>query len=123
VSWEIVVGNVLVALSAGFAVAFVALYHLSSPWWRSEAGRHVMSFMGIIGAVLILTLIRIVAGAKVDAHWPWFTWLRVVVFAGVPGVIAWRLWMLWRLQYRGRTWAQVRGHRAGRGGDQPPTSW
>lgn len=102
-------GNGLAVLTTVLAWAFVALYHLSSPWWRSEAGRNLMSMMGVIGAVMTLSMVRIVAGAGLDTGW--FVWLRTLVFAAVPVVIGWRLWMLWRVQYQGRSWAEIRGHR------------
>lgn len=104
-----VIGNTLVVLTTALAWLFVVLYHLAAPWWRSEAGRNLMSMMGVIAAVLSLSTVRIVAGAGIDA--PWFIWLRTAVFAATPVVIAWRTWMLWRVQYRGRTWSEIRGRR------------
>lgn len=103
------VGNGLAVLTTLLAWLFVILYHVASPWWRSEAGRNLMSMMFVIAAVLSLSTVRIVAGAGADTGW--FVWLRTLVFAAVPVVIGWRLWMLWRVQFRGRTWAQIRGHR------------
>lgn len=103
------VGNALIVLADVLAWLFVVLYHLSSPWWRSEAGRHLMSMMAVLAAVLSLSTVRIVAGAGVDTGW--FVWLRIAVFAGTPVVFGWRVWMLWRLQFRGRTWAEIRGAR------------
>lgn len=102
-----IVGNGLLILTTVLAWLFVVMYHLSAPWWRSEAGRNLMSMMAVIAAVLSLSAVRIAAGAGVDEGW--FVWLRTGVFAGTPFVIGWRTWMLWRVQYKGRTWAQIRG--------------
>lgn len=106
-----IVGNGLVVLTTVLAWLFVVLYHLSSPWWRSEAGRNLMSMMAVIAAVLSLSAVRIVIGA--DSDTPWFIWLRVLTFAATPLVIGWRVWMLWRVQFRGRRWAEIRGRRRG----------
>lgn len=108
-STQQIVGNVLVIVSTLLALAIVVLYHLSSPWRRSEAGRHLMTFTAVIAVVLLLTAIRVVAGAGLDT--PWFQWVRTVVFVGVPIVLAWRLAILWRAQFRGRSWAEIRGRR------------
>lgn len=89
-------GTVLIVASAALASAFCVLYHLSAPWWRSEEGRHTMSFTGVIAVVLTLWTI----GAMTPAHGPWWLVVRLVAFSGVPLVLAWRLWLLWRLQIR-----------------------
>jgi hypothetical protein len=88
------VGNVLLGISTVEAITFCLLYHLSSTWWRTEAGRHLMAFTAVIAAVLSLVMVRIVIGADP----PWFAWLRVAVFGLVPWVLGWRLWLLWRAQ-------------------------
>lgn len=111
----LVIGNGLLHLSTVEAWLFIGMYHLSSPWWKSEAGRHVMTFMGVIAAVLTLSSVRVATGAPPSAEpVTWVTWVRVLVFAGVPAVIGWRIAILWRAQFRGRTWAQIRGQRKGR---------
>lgn len=89
-------GTVLIVASAVMAVTFCVAYHLSARWWRSEEGRHLMSFTAVIAAVLILWTI----GALTPAHGPWWLVLRLVAFSGVPIVLAWRLLMLYRLQIR-----------------------
>lgn len=100
-----IIGNGLLILTTVMAWLFVLLYHLSAPWWRSEAGRNLMSMMAVIAAVLSLSAGRIIADASED----WFVWLRTAVFAATPVVIGWRTWMLWRVQYKGRSWAEIRG--------------
>jgi hypothetical protein len=106
------IGNVLVHLTTLLAWAFIVLYHLSAPWWRTEAGKHVMAFMAALAAVLTLSSLRLATGAPAQTEpVTWFTWLRVLVFASVPAVIGWRVAILWRAQYRGRRWAEIRGRR------------
>lgn len=101
-----IIGNALAIVTALIAWLFVLAYHLSSPWWASEAGRNIMALVGVIAAVLTLAVVRI---AGVDSAW--FQALRTGVFAATPIVLGHRLWMLWRVQFRGRTWAEIRGHR------------
>jgi hypothetical protein len=91
-----VVGNVLLAASGLFATAFVVLYSVTARWWRSPMGRNVMSLMFVIGAVLDLSVIRIFVPGSVDLLW--FNILRLVVFAFVPVVLGWRLWLLIKVQ-------------------------
>lgn len=92
-------GTVLIAVSAVLAVAICVLYHRSARWWESEAGRHVMSFTGVIALVLWLWLI----GALTQTQdRPWWDVVRLVAFTGVPWVLGWRLWLLYKLQIRPR---------------------
>jgi hypothetical protein len=90
------VGNVLLLLSALLATGFVVLYLFVARWWASEAGRHLMAFNTVIAAVLWLSVIRVFVPGS--AELAWFAWLRVGVFAFVPVVLGWRLWMLVRVQ-------------------------
>lgn len=84
-----ILGNVLIYLSAIPAVLFVYFYHRTARWWVSEMGCHLMSFMAVEAAVLVLSSIRITFGDS-----PPFQLLRLVVFLGVPFVLWWRLKLL-----------------------------
>jgi hypothetical protein len=123
------VGNVLLLLSALLATGFVVLYLFVARWWASEAGRHLMAFNTVIAVVLWLSVIRVFVPGS--ANVAWFAWLRTGVFAFVPVVLGWRLWMLVRVQVldrryerRGYTKPSKRGGYRG-GGDAkdvpPPT--
>lgn len=90
------IGTFLVALSAALAWAVCVLYHLSARWWVSEVGRHVMTFTGILAAVLTLWT----AGALWSDGGAAWRVARLVAFTGVPVCLAWRLWILYRLQIR-----------------------
>lgn len=89
------IGSTLVVLSATIALTFMVVYHLKAHWWRTNDGRHVFTFMGVITTVLLLTTAQILVG---DAAW--FEWLRVAAFAGVPVVLTWRLGILIQAQSR-----------------------
>lgn len=103
------IGNALVVLSALISVVFMTVYHLRAYWWRTGDGRHVFAFMGVIAAVLTTAAVRILLGDP-----EWYTWLRVVVFAGVPVVLLWRLGILLSAQTRRR----IRFGKRQREGDQ-----
>jgi hypothetical protein len=90
------VGNALLLLSALLATGFVVLYLFVARWWASEAGRHLMAFNTVIAVVLWLSVIRVFVPGS--ANVAWFAWLRTGVFAFVPVVLGWRLWMLVRVQ-------------------------
>lgn len=93
-------GNILLLLSGSLATAFVVLYWVTAPWWRTDIGRNIMSLMFAIAAVLDLSVIRVFA--PVTADMLWFSVLRLVVFALVPVVLGMRLWLLWKVQIRDR---------------------
>jgi FtsH-binding integral membrane protein len=90
-------GNVLIHWAALVGVASVVV-HSRVRWWDSPMGRHLMAYMTVIAAVLVLSVIRIDTGDT----W-WFGVLRLVVFAGVPVVMTQRLWL------------QIQAQRADRG--------
>jgi hypothetical protein len=92
-----VIGDVLLIVSAVLATGFIGVYHWSAVWWRSSDGRHVMGFMAVLAALLDLGVVRIVIGAPA-----WFLWLRLVVFVAVPVLLAQRLRILVRAQFRKR---------------------
>jgi hypothetical protein len=91
------VGNALVVVSALISLTFIIVYHLRAYWWRTSDGRHVFTFMAVIAAVLTSAAMRVLLGDP-----EWYTWLRVVVFSGVPVVLAWRLAILLSTQTRRR---------------------
>ncbi|MFI0484897.1 hypothetical protein [Actinomadura sp. 9N215] len=91
------IGTALVVVSAVLAWAVCALYHLSARWWESEAGRHLMTFTAVLALVLTLWTVGALTAA---AHGRWWEIVRLVAFTGVPASLAWRLWMVFRLQIR-----------------------
>jgi xanthosine utilization system XapX-like protein len=103
-SWVRLIGNVLVWISGIEALAFVVLYWITSPWWRTPAGRSIMGLLGVLAGILLLSMLRQVVGGDTL----WFAWLRVAVFACLPIEIARRTLLLIRLQLRSR---RARGER------------
>lgn len=95
-----IAGNILVIITALLSWVFIVQYHLMAPWWRSEIGRQMMTYSAVVAVLLTLSTVRIAGGAGVDT--PWFAVVRLVVFAGVPIAIGWRIAILWRAQRRGR---------------------
>lgn len=81
-------GSVLVFWAAAAGVASV-IVHAQVPWWRSEMGRHLMAYMSIIAAVLVLSCVRVLTGNSGDSWW--FQLVRLIVFIGVPIVMTQRL--------------------------------
>jgi hypothetical protein len=81
------IGNVLLIWAAVMATLSVIL-HARVPWRRSEMGRHLMAYMGVMAAVLVLGVIRIFIGDS-----PWFQLIRLVTFIGVPIAMTWRVWL------------------------------
>lgn len=121
----VLVGDVLVFVSAVLALACVAAYQgaTGGGWRDSGDGWHVMSFMAAIAAVLSLAGARIIA---VDVFHvpepPWFFAMRVAVFSTVPLVFAWRLVMIlaaWRKKRRRA--AQIEARLAALSTDQSPS--
>lgn len=94
------ISDVLLISSALLANLFVVLYHLLTPWWRTDVGRNLQVFMIITAALLDLSAIRLAGDASLDTGW--FVWIRLGVFACLPVVIGWRIWILIRLQYQAR---------------------
>lgn len=84
---QVQIGNALLCVTAVVASASVVL-HALTPWWRSEMGRHLMAYAGVIATVIDLGVIKLVVG---DSHG--FQILRTCVFALVPVVMAWRVWL------------------------------
>lgn len=82
-----IAGNVLIHWAALVGVASV-IVHSRVRWWDSPMGRHLMAYMGVIAAVLVLSVIRIHIGDS----W-WFALLRLLVFVGVPIAMTQRLWL------------------------------
>ncbi len=76
-------GNILVSLAGLGGVLFVVTYGLMAPWWRSWAGRSLMSLGFAIAAACSLVTISL--------WWPdipWRPWLRIVLY-GLAAAATW----------------------------------
>ncbi|WP_431781690.1 putative phage holin [Streptomyces chumphonensis] len=87
------------------AVAFIVVYHVLAPWWRSREGRHLVAVAAVLGALGCYTVVITV--------WPGGGWLHaaraVIVLAGA-GLLVQRTVMVVAAQ-RHRTAGRGR-HRA-----------
>lgn len=85
-------GNLLLVLAAVPLVLFPFCYHFAThgAWFRSWMGRHLMSFMGALGVVMVFALLNLA--------FPLPTWVRVVAWLLVAGVAWWRLILLFVVQ-------------------------
>lgn len=81
-------GNILFVVATIPAVLSVLVY-LRVPWWRSGTGQHLMCYMAVIAAVMLLGCVRLMIGRN-----EFFEACRIAVFAGVPVVMWWRLILL-----------------------------
>lgn len=90
-------GDIAVFVGALAATAFVIAYHLSARWWKSEEGRHLMCFTGVIALALDYSSWRVVTAPMrplpltVDL-------IRTLLFAAIAALLVWRFWMLARRQ-------------------------
>jgi hypothetical protein len=84
-------GNILLITAWIPAVLSVALF-LRVPWWRSELGRHLFSYMSVVALTLTLGVVRIVWEPS------WFWWLRVGAFSLFVGVTWWRFLIIVKAQ-------------------------
>ena len=81
------IGNGLIVWAALVGTASVVV-HSRVDWRGTVMGVHLMYYMTVMAAVLVLSCIRIFFGDT----W-WFALLRLIVFIGVPLVMTQRLWL------------------------------
>jgi len=79
------IGNGLIVWAALVGTASVVV-HSRVDWRSTVMGAHLMYYMTVMAAVLVLSCIRIFFGDT----W-WFALLRLIVFVGVPLVMTQRL--------------------------------
>lgn len=82
-----IAGSVLIVWAAVVGVASVAV-HLRVFDRHSQMSRHLLWYMSIIAAVLVLSCVKIFTGDS-----GWFQLLRLGVFLGVPLVMSHRLYL------------------------------
>ena len=87
--WErlIIMVGVVWAVMAGHC--FILFYHLRYRWWNNSVGRHMMSFMAGLTAILDLSLI-----AQMWPDMPGRQELRILVWILIPFLFTWRLVLL-----------------------------
>lgn len=81
------------------SVVFVLGYTLISPWWRSLAGRAMVSLdVGLLITLLPATLHYVL---KYGPGQTFFSWYYGCSLFLVSGITLWRLLVLWRIQTDG----------------------
>ena len=78
---------------------FIISYHFKSasddhPWWQSEMGRHVMSFVTVDAS--IFSFLGGVAIWPTLALHSWYVWLYFGTVSGMGWVMLWRISILYR---------------------------
>ena|SRR5438128_1899084 len=89
-------GTIEVIVSAGIGLASVICYHAwtHGEWRKTSTGRHIMAYMAAITATLLVSVVRLAGGNRLDVQW--FAVVRLTVFTLVPIVMAWRFWIIYR---------------------------
>lgn len=88
-----VLALIILAAAAAPALLFVIIYAARSPWRSTEMGRHLMAFMGVCAAVLLLAVAR-----RAFGQYPGYRWVGIGCYAAVAAIMWWRLLMLVRAQ-------------------------
>lgn len=101
------VGSLLLTWAGVVGTASVFV-HARVAWRGTIMGRHLMSYMAIVAAVLDLGIIRFLTGDS----W-WFQIIRLIVFIGVPLVMTQRLVLQIRAQHIERQLLRTQGEVSG----------
>lgn len=90
-----VLGSVLIVAAAVLAVSCAVFYGCWFRWWTSAEGRHLFSFMAVIGGSLALwALFLLTSGMAWDQVAPGPREYARLTFAPIDWVIGWRLVLL-----------------------------
>lgn len=91
------IGDIGVLVGAVAATVFVVAYQLTARWWRSEEGRHMMSFTTVIAVALDYASWRVLTAQP----WPYppaVDAIRTGIFCAIAVLMVWRCWILGRRQ-------------------------
>lgn len=88
------IGSVLILYCTIVGVVSV-IVHSKVRWWATAMGRHLMAYMLVVAAILLLSsisvVLRLFGVTPLDAMW--FEILRLAVFTLLPVVMTQRLWL------------------------------
>lgn len=90
-SWK-EAGDLAFYAAAAATVLFAVLYLVSAPWWKTVAGRNIMSVMGSVALAFGYFAWAIAAGGLPPAFHP----MRAILFAGIALAVGWRVVILIR---------------------------
>lgn len=88
-------GTVFMFVAAAALILFPPCYHFATrgAWAKTVMGWHLMSFMGVLGAVMTFAVASAVCG-------PLPTFVRPLVWAAIAVVAWWRLILLFVVQHQ-----------------------
>lgn len=95
--WVVTVGNVMLVIAAIPATVAPLLY-FRAPWRRSKVGKHLMTYMLALAAVLDLGIVRL--GLHSPREATWFSVLRLVMFGFLIIMLWHRLYVVAAAQRR-----------------------
>lgn len=90
-------GDIAAFVGAVAATVTCIAYHLSARWWKSEEGRHLMSFTAALALFLDWATYRIIFGHP-TALKHGDDVARTVVFVVVAALLVWQFLLLGRRQ-------------------------
>jgi hypothetical protein len=79
-------------------VGFIVLYSVVARWWESALGRCIVALDGSVALTLLPSVLHHAFGWSTIGT-PFFAWFSLVSFSAVPLVVAWRGWILLRIQF------------------------
>lgn len=84
-NWKLA-GDIAFYAATAVTVAFSLLYLLFAPWWKTTAGRNIMSVMGSVALAFGYFCWAIAS----DGIPPGFDVMRALLFMGIAAAIGWR---------------------------------
>ena len=81
-------------------LAFVIAVSTFWPWWKSQLGWTIIAkSLALTGAVVPAMLVYWF-GVKVPV---WLSWVSVIILWAIPPILAWRAYVIWKVQRKGST--------------------
>lgn len=92
---------IMSALGFLACATFVAIYHLTATWWRSEVGRNQMAFAAAIGLLCLYTVLATIWQSD-ECVLIVLRSIRTVAVAAVIVLMVQRTWLLLKAQQEKR---------------------
>ncbi|GAA3223312.1 putative phage holin [Actinocorallia longicatena] len=90
------IGDVAAFVSAGSGIVFCAAYAVTAPWWKSDEGRHLMTFTALLSIAFSWISYRVIVATATLS--PGEALSRAAVYSALAAGMVWRLALLWRRQ-------------------------
>lgn len=91
------VGTYGIHLCTVLSITFVTLYCWWANPWRTEFGRLILFSNTVLGLLFLFLSIRIIF-----REFTFLMYLRLILFLCIPIYLAWQIWLLYRIQRKGR---------------------